>query len=169
MLRKLQVLEYFRPKVERKNIRDRGDMVLPLLRALVGSALLVSSAAALQPLGHVCGRRHMMTTSLSGALLLGLPSCANADGDGDGFVSLSDEEMAARVARKQELLRQRSGGKTVSSLDIRSDINPESAVALRSRSIIENAKETLAKQEEMKKRNKAQKRDDLCEMLGRGC
>ena len=52
---------------------------------------------------------------------------------------------------------------------IRSDFNPEAAVALRSRTFAENAKATLAKQEELKKRDAKQKRDDLCEMLGRGC
>ena len=42
-------------------------------------------------------------------------------------------------------------------------------VALRGRSVIDNAKTALAKQDELKKRDKKQKRDDLCEMLGRGC
>lgn len=52
---------------------------------------------------------------------------------------------------------------------MRSDVNPEAAVSLRSKSVIDNAKSSLQKQEELKKRNKAQKREDLCEMLGRGC
>ena len=33
----------------------------------------------------------------------------------------------------------------------------------------EASRKRQAKQEELKTRNKAQKRDDLCEMLGRGC
>ena len=85
-------------------------------------------------------------------------------------IRLTDEEMAARVARKQELLRRQSQGASfTSSLDVRSDVNPEAAVSLRSRSFVENAKSSLAKQEELKRRDKATKRDDLCEMLGRGC
>ena len=89
---------------------------------------------------------------------------------------LTEEEMAARVRRKQELLKAKSsggafGGVTASGLDgsIRSDFNPDAGVDLRSRSVLENTKYALAKQEEMKKRDKKQKRDDLCEMLGRGC
>ncbi len=83
--------------------------------------------------------------------------------------------MAARVARKQELLRAQArgggGGGGNGGMDgyIASDINPEAGVNLRARSAIDNAKIALAKQEELKKRSKAQKRDDLCEMLGRGC
>ena len=44
---------------------------------------------------------------------------------------------------------------TVSSLDVRSDINPEASQNLRSKSMVENAKASLEKQEEMKKRDKA--------------
>lgn len=99
---------------------------------------------------------------------------------------LTDAEMEARVARKMELLRAsaRSGGGAVGGggavapngglgnlLDssARSDYNPEAAINLRSRSAIENAKLAMSKNEELKKRDKQQKRDDLCEMLGRGC
>ena len=98
---------------------------------------------------------------------------------------MSDEE-AARVQRKMELLRAKSGGAPAPkpSIDaqtgmqmnqqffesnMRSDYNPEAAAALRSRSFVENAKATLASQEELKKRDKKQKREDMCEMLGRGC
>ena len=80
--------------------------------------------------------------------------------------------MAARVARKMELLRaSKSGGgsSTVKATDVRSDVNPEAAVNLRSRSAIENAKIAMDKQKELKNRDQAQKREDLCEMLGRGC
>ena len=87
-------------------------------------------------------------------------------------IVLTDEEMAARVARKQELLRAQSRrGSGGSGLEgsIRSDFNPDAAVSLRSRSVLDNAKEAMRKQEEMKSRDKKQKRDDLCEMLGRGC
>lgn len=96
-----------------------------------------------------------------------------ADGD---LIVLTEEEMAARVARKQELLRKQSQGSSYGrappgSLDaaIRVDFNPEAAVSLRSRSVLDNARVALEKQDEMKKRDKKQKRDDLCEMLGRGC
>ena len=98
---------------------------------------------------------------------------------------LTDEEMAARVARKQELLKQQSArkasdaqmifngdyqkGNRALDSNIRSDFNPDAGEALRSRSFVDNAKNSLAKQEELRTRNKAQKRDDLCEMLGRGC
>eukprot|EP00978_Attheya_sp_CCMP212_P048964 scaffold598648_cov43-Attheya_sp.AAC.1 len=84
--------------------------------------------------------------------------------------------MAARVARKLAL--QKSAASTSSkrsslpgsaATDVRSDVNPEAAVNLRSRSLVENAVATLEKQEEMKKRDKIQKREDMCEMLGRGC
>ena len=94
---------------------------------------------------------------------------------------LSDEEMAARIARKMELLnKSKSGGGgggggglggegTTPVTDIRSDVNPEAAVNLRSRSAVENAKIAMDKQKEMKSRDNAKKREDLCEMLGRGC
>mmetsp|Transcript_5474 Transcript_5474/g.10419 ORF Transcript_5474/g.10419 Transcript_5474/m.10419 type:complete len:151 (+) Transcript_5474:2-454(+) len=84
---------------------------------------------------------------------------------------LTDEEMAARVARKMELLQARKsgGGRLVSATDVRSDVNPEAGENLRARSAIENARIAMEKQNEMKNRSKQQKRDDLCEMLGRGC
>eukprot|EP00550_Attheya_septentrionalis_P009686 CAMPEP_0198282192 /NCGR_PEP_ID=MMETSP1449-20131203/2037_1 /TAXON_ID=420275 /ORGANISM="Attheya septentrionalis, Strain CCMP2084" /LENGTH=101 /DNA_ID=CAMNT_0043978335 /DNA_START=206 /DNA_END=511 /DNA_ORIENTATION=+ len=87
-------------------------------------------------------------------------------------VVMTEEEMAARVARKLAL--QKSAASTKRSLpvgatDVRSDVNPEASVNLRSRSLVENAKVTLEKQGEMKKRDKVQKREDMCEMLGRGC
>jgi len=94
---------------------------------------------------------------------------------------LSDEEMAARIARKMELLNKSKsgggggggvdlgGGGTTPVTDIRSDVNPEAAVNLRSRSAVENAKIAMDKQKEMKSRDNAKKREDLCEMLGRGC
>jgi len=89
------------------------------------------------------------------------------------LVVLTDEEMAARVARKRELLQQRQQGGAGRDQglesSIRSDVNPEAAQNLRARSLVENARASLEKQEELKSRSKAQKRDDLCEMLGRGC
>lgn len=95
----------------------------------------------------------------------------DADAAEDNQV-LTDEEMAARVRRKQELLRAKSiggGPSPVSATAIRSDVNPDAGVSLRSRSAVENAKIAMDKQKELKKRSKAQTRDDLCEMLGRGC
>ena len=100
-----------------------------------------------------------------------------------GAKVLTDEEMEARVARKLELLRQKdSAGRSppdpgaqqtfnqrIYESNIRSDYNPDAAVSLRSRSFVDNAKASLEKQKELQKRDKKQKRDDLCEMLGRGC
>ena len=86
---------------------------------------------------------------------------------------LTDEEVAAAAARRRELAQQQDiqRGGFASALEggIRSDYNPEAGANLRSRSFVDNAKATLAKQDELKKRNAKQKRDDLCEMLGRGC
>mmetsp|Transcript_7020 Transcript_7020/g.10346 ORF Transcript_7020/g.10346 Transcript_7020/m.10346 type:complete len:153 (-) Transcript_7020:455-913(-) len=87
--------------------------------------------------------------------------------------ALTDEEMAARIARKMELLKAQkanSGGPARGlATDIRSDVNPDAAANLRSRSAIENAKIAMEKQKEIKNRGNTQKREDLCEMLGRGC
>mmetsp|Transcript_19415 Transcript_19415/g.29393 ORF Transcript_19415/g.29393 Transcript_19415/m.29393 type:complete len:148 (+) Transcript_19415:124-567(+) len=86
-------------------------------------------------------------------------------------VALTEEEMAARIAKKQELLRRAKSGEAppAAASDIRSDVNPSAGVNLRNRSLAENAKNALDKQKEMEKRDKRQKREDLCEMLGRGC
>mmetsp|Transcript_39505 Transcript_39505/g.58043 ORF Transcript_39505/g.58043 Transcript_39505/m.58043 type:complete len:150 (-) Transcript_39505:185-634(-) len=108
------------------------------------------------------------TTAAVAGVAFGMPLVAIAD---DQQVALSEEEMAARVAKKLALQRAASGvgPKPVGATDIRSDVNPEAGVNLRSRSSFENAKVAMAKQNEMKNRDKAQKREDLCEMLGRGC
>jgi hypothetical protein len=89
----------------------------------------------------------------------------------DEGTALSEEEMAARLARKRELQKAASNGQQLmrAATDIRSDVNPEAGTNLRSRSFVDNAKIAMEKQEEMKSRDKAQKREDLCEMLGRGC
>ena len=110
-------------------------------------------------------RRGFTSIALTGSLS---PRVAHA---ADGPVQLTDEEMEARVARKMELLRQQSASSSgsVYEANIRSDYNPDAAVALRSRSFVDNAKVALSKQKELKARDKKQKRDDLCEMLGRGC
>jgi len=86
----------------------------------------------------------------------------------EAAVTLSDEEMAARVRRKQELLRQRQLN-LVKGTDLPLDFNPEAGTNLRAKSIEQNLKESLEKQKEMKQRKTANKRDDMCEMLGRGC
>mmetsp|Transcript_24230 Transcript_24230/g.58537 ORF Transcript_24230/g.58537 Transcript_24230/m.58537 type:complete len:147 (+) Transcript_24230:163-603(+) len=123
----------------------------------------------------IIGRRHAFSSifaigAAAGATAFAPAIIANAAEDNQ---VLTDEEMAARVARKQELLRAKSaggGGRPAgSATDIRSDVNPEAGVNLRSRSAIENAKIAMQKDKEMKNRDKAQKREDLCEMLGRGC
>ncbi|KAL7490673.1 hypothetical protein ACHAWT_000227 [Skeletonema menzelii] len=115
-----------------------------------------------------------VTTTSTAAFFTSTTQTANAAEDNQ---VLSDEEMAARIARKMELLQKSKaggggggggGGKSPYS-DIRSDINPEAAVNLRSRSAVENAKIAMEKQKEMKSRDNAKKREDLCEMLGRGC
>ena len=110
------------------------------------------------------------TGAATGTLLtIGLSPPANAAEDNQ---VLSDEEMAARIARKMELLQSGKGPRgprTVRATDVRSDINPEASENLRARSAIENAKIAMEKQAEIKNRDKSQKRDDLCEMLGRGC
>lgn len=131
--------------------------------------LLLATAGLSTPCTHehtLC-RRHAV---FGAALAVAAPGRALAE----DLIVLSDEEMAARVARKQELLRARASNAAAGSsrgLDgnIRSDINPDAAVSLRSRSVIDNAKASLAKQEELKQRGKKQKREDMCEMLGRGC
>ena len=90
------------------------------------------------------------------AFLPTLPTSAAEDNQ-----VLSDEEMEARIARKMELLRSAKSstdGPKGKATDIRSDINPEAAVNLRSRSAIENAKIAMEKQQELKNRDKAQKR-----------
>ena len=53
--------------------------------------------------------------------------------------------------------------------DIRSDVNPEAGENLRKATLEQNMKKNLAKQAEMKNKSKLEKREDLCEMLGRGC
>ena len=84
------------------------------------------------------------------------------------FVTITDEEMAARVRRKQELLRERQLG-LIKGTDLPPDYNPEAGANLRAKSIGQNLKESLEKQKELKQRKPSLKRDDLCEMLGRGC
>ena len=146
-----------------------------LLTPLVAALALRTPS---QPLGHTPSvSRRGFAASLGVAFV---PASAIAE----EFV-MSEEEKA-RVQRKMELLRAKSGGAPAPkpSVDaqtgmqmnqqffengIRSDFNPEAAANLRSRSFVENAKATLASQEELKKRDKKQKREDMCEMLGRGC
>mmetsp|Transcript_33302 Transcript_33302/g.76857 ORF Transcript_33302/g.76857 Transcript_33302/m.76857 type:complete len:143 (-) Transcript_33302:282-710(-) len=115
-------------------------------------------------------RREAISAGFSAAsLALVGPAVAAEDNQ-----PLSDDEMAARIAKKMALLNRNavpSGpeGLPVTAQSIRSDINPEAAANLRARSSVENAKIALAKQKELKSRGKEQKREDLCEMLGRGC
>lgn len=136
---------------------------------------------------HQLSRRDAMVTALgrfmatSGVMLMTtatVPQMVLASDEGG---VLTEDEMAARVARKLELQRKSRGGGSTSAAssagipssaytaDIRSDINPEAGTDLRSRSFVENTKIALEKQEEMAKRDKKQKREDMCEMLGRGC
>ena len=57
---------------------------------------------------------------------------------------LTDEEMAARVRRKQELLARKAGPQRATDLPL--DYNPEAGVNLRAKSINDNLKESLQKQ-----------------------
>jgi hypothetical protein len=154
-----------------------------LLYTGVTSALSTPPATTTQPINQqaaaiIISRRHAAASifSISGAAATSFftTPVPNANAAEDNQV-LTDEEMAARIARKMELLRASKsgggsgGGPTGRATDIRSDINPEAAVNLRSRSAIENAKIAMEKQKELKTRDNAQKREDLCEMLGRGC
>lgn len=108
-------------------------------------------------------------TAISSSICI-VPTATNAAEDNR---VLTDEEMAAKIARKMELLRASSQGASsqpnVRATEIRSDINPKAAANLRSRSAVENARIAMEKQKELKSRDKAKMRDDLCEMLGRGC
>ena len=169
-------------------VKPRMSQVNVFLFALVCSlcnsgrftdALSTASSTQSQPRNNaVIGRRNAFSSILAiGAGTAFLPtSHANAAEDNQ---VLTDDEMQARVARKMELLRaakSKTGGPPARASDsdkfpsdIRSDVNPDAAVNLRSRSAVENAKIAMQKQKEMKTRDTAQKREDLCEMLGRGC
>eukprot|EP00545_Synedropsis_sp_CCMP1620_P014626 CAMPEP_0119013056 /NCGR_PEP_ID=MMETSP1176-20130426/7811_1 /TAXON_ID=265551 /ORGANISM="Synedropsis recta cf, Strain CCMP1620" /LENGTH=147 /DNA_ID=CAMNT_0006966105 /DNA_START=56 /DNA_END=502 /DNA_ORIENTATION=- len=147
-------------------------MVYQSVKLLVVALCLCGTASALsvQP-----SRRNFMVKTfgvVSAAAMVVAPAFAE-----EGKV-LTDEEMQARLARKKELQKKAASGQSVRAVssepgspitDIRSDINPEAGTNLRSRSFVDNAKIAIDKQEEMKTRDKAQKREDMCEMLGRGC
>ena len=114
-------------------------------------------------------RRDAIAFAVNSVAFLTLaPQIASAEEN----VVLSDEQMKARIARKQALKNKTPVGMDeipTSATDIRSDVNPEAGVNLRGRSLSENAKATLATQKEMKNRDKSQNREDLCEIFGRGC
>ena len=132
------------------------------LSCLLALVLTMTPAAAM---AVQCHRRVVLSGSVAAAL-----SAMPAFAEEEAPRVLTEEEMAARVARKQELLRKSvSSTNYVSATDVRSDINPDAAVALRGRTLSDNMKSTVAKQKELKNRDKATKRDDMCEMLGRGC
>lgn len=118
-------------------------------------------------------RRSAVTAAVASAVSGMLPALARAaEPEPMPIRFLTDEEVAAAVARRQLAQQQdiqRGGFASALEGGIRSDYNPEAGANLRSRSFVDNAKATLAKQDELKKRNAKQKRDDLCEMLGRGC
>lgn len=142
-------------------VEEMRDALLLLAGATATNGLLIADLGRPVPRRAACfGGVSALASALAG------PALAEEAGP----VALTEEQMAARVARKQELLRKKTGGgAVVSGLDVRSDVNPEAGVALRSRSIEDNLRDTLKKQEEMKTRGTKQKRDDMCEMLGRGC
>jgi hypothetical protein len=113
-----------------------------LLYTGVTSALSTPPATTTQPNNQqaaaaiMISRRHAAASifSISGAAATSFftTPVQNANAAEDNQV-LTDEEMAARIARKMELLRASksgggSGGPTGRATDIRSDINPEAAV-----------------------------------------
>ena len=120
-----------------------------LRRALLSRAALASGPALL-------------------AAAAGGPPAVSAAEPEEAPVVLTDEEMAARVRRKQELLRERQLG-LIKGTDLPPDFNPEAGTNLRAKTIGQNLKESLDKQKELKQRKASLKRDDMCEMLGRGC
>ena len=127
--------------------------------------------------------RRDWTAAALGTMMTGtMIATTSAAWAGEDNVTLTDDEMAAKVAKKLALLNGTagsSGGSNSSSglgadlptgaMNIRSDINPEAGQNLRSKTSLENMQLALEKQKELKNRSKTQKRDDLCEMLGRGC
>jgi len=141
------------------------------LLALTIALFLFSSASALASSQPYSRREALSGWTAAALATTGLVYHPFVSLAAEENVAITDEEMAARVARKKELLAANKGGvkAPVAAGDIRSDINPEASTNLRSRSALENAKIAVEKQSEMKSRNKMQKRDDLCEMLGRGC
>ena len=118
-------------------------------------------------------RRSAVTAAAATALSGMLPARARAAEPEPVAIRFLTDEEADAAARKRQLAQQqdiqRGGFASTLQGGIRSDYNPEAAANLRARSYADNVKSTLAKQDEMKKRNTKQKRDDLCEMLGRGC
>ena len=133
------------------------------------AVLAVFCGASCNALVQPSSRRDVLTNAMGAfglASVIISPLAAFADGE------LSDEDMAARIARKKELQNMaasRGQSQFPTGSDIRSDVNPEAGGNLRSRTFVENTKIAVAKQDELKKRNKKQKAEDMCEMLGRGC
>ena len=84
-------------------------------------------------------RRDAIAFAVNSAFLTLAPQIAAADDN----VVLSDEEMAARIARKQALKNKAPVGMDklpTSATDIRSDINPEAGVNLRRKISIRECK-----------------------------
>ncbi|KAJ1641452.1 hypothetical protein T492DRAFT_919700 [Pavlovales sp. CCMP2436] len=92
------------------------------------------------------------------AVYAALPDVSGYDASGSDIsaTTLTEEEKAARALRRQS--------KAASP-----DYNPDAGLDLRSKGRDENLRSSLAKQSEMKKRDKKVKGQDMCEMLGRGC
>ena len=109
--------------------------LLTLLSISVGTGLNIGT-----PFDGLC-RRTAITSAA--AFVLSIPLTAVHADEGAPIV-LTEAEMAARVARKQELLKRQSAGASsfagAGALEIRSDVNPDAAVNLRSRSVLDNAK-----------------------------
>jgi hypothetical protein len=147
-----------------------------MIKALCLLAITVLAATATNALvAQSTNRRDALSAGLAflaPSVVAAVAFSPNSASAYDDNQVLAEDEMAARIARKQELLRKKKGGgdqTPVSASDIRSDVNPDAGVNLRNRSLAENTKIAIQKQEELKARDKAQKREDMCEMLGRGC
>jgi len=141
----------------------------PLLVPTAASLALALAVALVSPgtCLRAASRRAIFQAAAAGTAARALAPHTSV---ADDFVVLTDEEMAARVRRKEELLRAKSGGKKqVSSTDVRSDVNPDAGLSLRSRSLGDNYKASQKKAEALKEMSRQEKRDELCEMLGRGC
>ena len=104
-------------------------------------------------------------------VLVGVPVASSA--------AEPDEAEAARIARKLELQKKsmaggaappaesayrRDGQLPDDALNVRSDFNPEAGQNLRSRTLSQSYDLEKRREKEYKRT-----RDDLCEVLGRGC
>ena len=123
------------------------------MRTAVAASLLLACASALAPsngaaLVEASSRRALLQRLPAALALVSAPALA---GDVEDLAPPTQEEIeAARIARK--LAAQNSGAK-----------GGERQTAA------EKLKAEQQKQRQEKKKSKAEQREDLCELLGRGC